>query len=130
MDDDVEMIKKMILQQIKPINFGDELNLDDILGEGIAGDTPSDNPNVSIPSEEIPTPLKPVENVVCHVCFKIFTNSRNFKKHFTKHTGKFSCPSCKKVKNITYKRTIVGIRVHFFLQILVFSRYFLERKPN
>lgn len=101
MDDDIETIKHEVLQQIKPINFGDELNIAAILGEGeesmerISPDQPM---FLTIPEETAPI-LKPVQNnIVCNVCSKIFSNSRNFKKHFSKHTGRFSCPTCKKVR--------------------------------
>lgn len=118
MVDSVEMIKEMILQQIKPINFGDELNLADILGEESVEGEPAEPepPDISIVSQDkSPTPLKPVENIVCHVCSKTFANSRYFRKHFTKHTGRFSCPSCKKVRIID-KSILYLVQVHLLLE--------------
>ncbi|XP_065215573.1 telomere zinc finger-associated protein-like [Planococcus citri] len=106
-DDDVELIKQKVLKEIKPINFEDELDIDDILGQKLVDHILPDDPPIL---ETIPVPValrtteitpnspkETVENTVCHVCSKNYTTSRNLKKHFAKHTGRYFCPVCKKI---------------------------------
>lgn len=141
LSEDIEQtIKNKVIQQIKPINFDDEYSIqddEDLLHdmrdfmEGFIG-VPAPKKSCILPDDAtVHQPLmalKRGENFMCKVCSKIFTCKRYMKKHFSKHTGRYSCPICKKVRNDLL--TFFLFRKYLFIVMCCPYRLLREKKPK